>query len=245
MRRFGLIGYPLTHSFSKKYFEEKFHRQEISNCFYELYPLPAIGNLKKLVADLPELEGLNVTIPYKQLVIPHLHEFKSAGLNACNCIRIRNGKLTGYNTDIIGFERSLLPLLKMHHTNALVLGNGGAAKAVCFVLNKLGISYQVVSRKLHDGAALTYKDLDESLVRNHLLIINTTPVGTFPGIEDFPAIPYQYITEEHLLYDLIYNPSKTRFLEFGEQKGATVVNGFEMLKIQAEESWKIWNDSAG
>ncbi len=245
MRKFGLIGYPLSHSFSKKYFEEKFRREGISDCSYDLFPISSVGELKELVASNPFLEGLNVTIPYKQLVIRHLDEFRVEGLNACNCIRIVSGKLAGFNTDITGFEKSLLPLLKPQHNSALILGNGGAASAVIFVLNKLGITYDIVSRRLHEGSTLTYQDLEEKHIRDHKLIINTTPLGTFPGIEMFPVIPYQFIGREHLLYDLVYNPPETAFLKKGKERGAIIKNGYEMLVLQAEESWKIWNGSGG
>jgi shikimate dehydrogenase len=244
MRRFGLIGYPLTHSFSKKYFEEKFRREGL-HCSYELFPILSIYELKEIIASTPGIEGVNVTIPYKQLVLRHLDEFRVDGLNACNCIHVSGGKLIGYNTDISGFEKSLVPLLQPHHQKALVLGNGGAAAAVIYVLQKLGISFEIVSRKLHDGSTLTYDMLEEHHIREHLLIINTTPLGTFPDVASLPGIPYRYIGRDHLLYDLVYNPVETAFLKNGKQHGALVKNGYEMLELQAEESWKIWNGSGG
>jgi shikimate dehydrogenase len=242
MRLFGLIGYPLAHSFSKKYFTEKFEREEISECRYDLYPLKTIDELSFLLKNNPELEGLNVTIPFKKQVLSLIDTFHiPAGLDACNCINISNGKLIGYNTDITGFEKSIQPLLKSYHKKALVLGNGGAAAAVIFVLNKLRISFEIVSRKVHDGSTLTYRDLNKKIIENATLIVNTTPLGTYPAEDTCPDIPYQYISEKHLLFDMVYNPAKTLFLQKGEKRGATIKNGEEMLNLQAEESWRIWN----
>jgi shikimate dehydrogenase len=245
MKCYGLIGYPLGHSFSKKYFTEKFAKEGIADCCYENFSIPAIEALKTVLAQHPQLCGLNITIPYKQAVLSFLDDTTKLpeGLHACNCIKITGGKLIGYNTDVAGFERSLLQKLKMHHTRALILGNGGAAEAVKFVLKKLNIGFKVVSRKLHDDADLTYENLDEAIVSDHLLIINTTPLGTFPNVDECPAIPYQFLTHQHYLFDLVYNPAKTLFLQKGAGHGATIKNGADMLEIQAEESWKIWNDN--
>ena len=243
MRLFGLIGYPLSHSFSKKYFTEKFEKEEITECRYDLFPLKTIGELPSLLKNYPELEGLNVTIPYKKQVVPFLHTTHiPAGLDACNCINITGDKLVGYNTDITGFEKSLRPLLKSYHRKALVLGNGGATSAVTFVLKKLGIDFNIVSRKIHDGSSLTYKKLNEKLIKESNLIINTTPLGMHPDMDDCPDIPYQFISDKHLLYDLVYNPAETLFLQKGKERGATIKNGEEMLMLQAEESWRIWNN---
>ncbi|MBI5371758.1 MAG: shikimate dehydrogenase [Sphingobacteriales bacterium] len=242
MRLFGLIGSPLTHSFSQKYFTRKFEKEGIPGCRYELFPLASIDELPGLLKSQPGLEGLNVTIPYKKQVIPFLAAVEiPEGLHACNCIRIEGNTLIGYNTDVTGFQKSLVPLLEPWHNRALVLGNGGATEAVVFVLKKLGIAYQVVSRGLHAGSDLTYADLDEEIVRQHPLVINTTPLGTFPDTGTCAPIPYEGITGKHLLYDLVYNPPKTLFLQKGEERGARIKNGEEMLIIQAEESWKIWN----
>lgn len=242
MRLFGLIGYALSHSFSKKYFTEKFQKEEISECSYDIFPLKMIGELPFLLLKYPELEGLNVTIPYKKQVLPFLHTTHiPSGLDACNCINIIAGKLVGYNTDVTGFEKSLRPLLKSSHKKALVLGNGGATSAVTFVLKKLGIEYNIVSRKIHDASSLTYKKLNEKLVKENTLIINTTPLGMYPDADSFPDIPYQFISSTHLLYDLVYNPVNTLFLQKGEERGAVIKNGEEMLVLQAEESWRIWN----
>ncbi len=242
MRLFGLIGYPLSHSFSKKYFTEKFEKEEITECRYDLFPLKTIQELSILLQQQPELEGLNITIPYKKKVFSFLDTSHiPEGIDACNCINITDGKLAGYNTDVTGFEKSLKPLLKTFHKKALVLGNGGATAAVIYVLQKLNIQFEIVSRKKHSGSAFTYSDLDKSIMTENLLIINTTPLGMFPETDTCSDIPYQFITEKHLLYDLVYNPAKTLFLQKGEERGATIKNGEEMLILQAEESWRIWN----
>ncbi|HMJ46276.1 MAG TPA: hypothetical protein VK498_03060 [Ferruginibacter sp.] len=242
MKAYGIIGYPLTHSFSKKYFTEKFLREGITDCVYEIYSISSIHEIKDIIAQTPQLRGLNITIPYKQSVFQLLNSTENIpdGLNACNCIRFIDGKMVGYNTDITGFERSLLPLLQHYHTKALILGDGGAAKAVKFVLKKLNIAYKVVSRKIN-SSALAYKDLDEELLKEHLLIINTTPLGTFPNTNECPDLSYQFLTSRHFLFDLVYNPAETLFLKKGAAQGAVVKNGYEMLEIQAEESWRIWN----
>ncbi|MCY7310460.1 MAG: shikimate dehydrogenase [Chitinophagaceae bacterium] len=242
MRLFGLIGYPLSHSFSEKYFTEKFEQEEITECRYNLFAIKTIDELPILLRNNPELEGLNITIPYKKQVLPFLDASNIPdGLDACNCINITGGKLVGYNTDVTGFEKSLKPLLKSYHKKALVLGNGGATAAVAFVLRKLGISFDIVSRKIHDNSTFTYKEIDKKVMEENTVIINTTPVGLYPNTEACPDIPYKFIGESHLLYDLVYNPAKTVFLQKGEENGATIKNGEEMLILQAEESWRIWN----
>lgn len=242
MKRFGLIGYPLTHSFSKKFFSAKFEKEGLSDHVYELFPLSGIDEFPQLIKSHNDLIGLNVTIPYKRAVIPFLDNTElPSGLDAVNCIRLQNGTLTGYNTDVTGFENSFVPLLKPGDKKALVLGNGGATAAVVHVLNKLGIAYNIVSRQLHGGSTLVYEDLDEELIREHTIIINTTPLGTVPDVDQCAPIPYQFISSSHYLFDLIYNPEKTLFLARGEQRGARIKNGHDMLVIQAEESWKIWN----
>lgn len=245
MKLYGLIGYPLGHSFSKKYFTEKFASEDIINCRYENFPIKTIDELSNLLAQNPALCGFNITIPYKQTVLPFLDNSNQLpqSLNACNCIKIIDGKLIGYNTDVIGFEKSLLEKLQPHHSHALILGNGGAAEAVKFVLQKLNIQYKVVSRKIHDGAHLTYADLNEPIIKENPLIINTTPLGTFPAINECPVIPYEHLATKHFLYDLVYNPAKTLFLQKAEEQGAAIKNGSDMLAIQAEESWRIWNES--
>lgn len=243
MKRFGLIGYPLTHSFSKKYFTEKFEKEGLNDFVYDLFPITSIDSLAGILQNNPDLKGLNVTIPYKHLVLKYLHTSHiPEEVSACNCIKIENGALTGYNTDITGFEKSFTSQLRSIHNRALILGNGGATAAVAYVLRRLSIPYHIVSRKLHEGSTLTYDDLNETIVKEHKVIINTTPLGTFPDVNFCAQVPYQFITSEHYLFDLVYNPSKTLFLQKGEEKGATIKNGYEMLIIQAEESWNIWNE---
>lgn len=242
MKVFGLIGRPLTHSFSRTYFTEKFHRQNLTDLRYENFELSTIDDLPALLEDHPQLVGLNVTIPYKKEVLPYLNDADPVvkQIGACNCIKITGGRLTGYNTDVIGFRESLVPLLKPFHNKALVLGTGGAAEAVKFVLDELHIEFVSVSRnKKEDG--ITYDAVDEALLQQHLLLINTTPLGMFPHLDEAPDLPYQYLSNRHLLFDLIYNPEKTLFLAEGEKRGALISNGYQMLVKQAEESWRIWN----
>ena len=250
MRQFGLIGYPLSHSFSQKFFTEKFLQENIANASYHNFPIPSMESFAALWKENPNLEGLNVTIPYKKEVIPFLQHSSAVvqEIHACNCIRKFNNELYGYNTDVIGFEKSLLPFLKPHHTHALVLGTGGAAAAVQWVLQKLNIQFQIVSRKANAIEAntemksiISYNNTNKSLVEAHTLIINTSPVGMYPNVNEAPPIAYEGITAQHHLYDLVYNPTETLFMQKGLEKGATVQNGLAMLHIQAEESWAIWN----
>ncbi|WP_207492663.1 shikimate dehydrogenase [Aridibaculum aurantiacum] len=245
MRRFGLIGFPLSHSFSPAFFADKFQREGITDAVYEAFPLANIEDLKQLLADNPGIVGLNVTIPYKKKVIRFLTEGNDAVKQtvACNCIKIKDGKLFGYNTDIIGFQKSLIPHLQPHHNKALILGTGGAAQAVEYVLKQLNISYVFVSRnKVGKANCINYSDVNESWMSIYKLVINTTPAGQFPNIGECPPLPYKYITNQHYFYDLLYNPAETLFLKQARQQGAIVKNGEEMLHLQAEESWKIWND---
>ena len=242
MRQFGLIGYPLSHSFSKKYFTQKFAEEGIHNCNYELFPITSIEEFPTLLQNVAGLEGINVTIPYKEAVLPFLHEQSAAvkEIGACNCIQIKDGNLIGHNTDVTGFRQSIEPFLKAHHQHALILGTGGAAKAVAWVLKQLGISYQSVSRK-KTADTLSYNELDEAVMQTVQLVINTTPLGMQPNVLDKPSLPYHCINNRFLCYDLIYNPEKTAFLQLAEEHGAVIKNGADMLLIQAEESWKIWN----
>lgn len=258
MKKYGLIGYPLTHSFSKRYFTEKFEREELDNNQYDLYPLPSLSDLPDLIKGIPELCGLNVTVPHKIGVMFYLDKIDPAAkeIDAVNCIKIVNHqpveaffsgelssmkvRLEGYNTDAFAFEASLRPLLKKHHQKALILGNGGAARAVAYVLNKLGISYRLVSRRAI-GKQLGYNKLDADVMSERLLIVNTTPLGTAPNIEECPDIPYELLGPKHLLYDLVYNPVETEFLKRAKARGASIKNGMEMLHLQAEKSWEIWN----
>jgi shikimate dehydrogenase len=242
MREFGLIGYPLSHSFSKKYFTQKFSHEGI-DAVYENYPLKDIAGLASVIEEHPLLEGINVTIPHKQSVISYLHKMSAVveETGACNCIRIKNKTLEGFNTDVIGFEASLSAHLTPLHSKAIVLGSGGAAKAVCYVLGKKGIPFIQASRS-PTGELLAYKDLSPDIIREHRLIINTTPLGMFPDTEACPDLPYDAIGESHYLFDLVYNPSITLFLLKGREQGAIIENGYRMLELQAEESWKIWNN---
>lgn len=242
MRLFGLIGFPLTHSFSKKYFTEKFEKEGLKDCRYENFAIPTINQLSDILAK-PGLSGLNVTIPYKESVLSFLDELDPVvkKIRACNCITIKDKKLKGYNTDIIGFERSLLEHFKSPHKHALILGTGGSAKAVEFVLKKLEISYKYVSRK-PSVKHYSYEQLTADVIQKNTLIINTTPLGMFPNVTQAPPIPYDHLTAKHFLFDLIYNPEKTLFLKKGEEKGAMIQNGFDMLVYQSEENWKRWNE---
>jgi len=253
MKTYGLIGFPLNHSYSQKYFSEKFKRERITDCEFRNFPIENPSEIKALIESNDTLCGLSVTIPHKKSVMKLLDGLDDVAENvgAVNCIKINRNiekqvvKLMGYNTDIFGFEKSLLPLLKSHHTKALVLGTGGAAKAVEYVLKKNKIDCLLVSRnsnsKINDSAQIFYKDVNEVLLSEFFLIINATPIGTFPMINESPDIPYQLLTDQHLLYDLIYNPEETEFLKGGREMGAQTKNGLEMLELQAEEAWKIWN----
>ncbi len=242
MRLYGLIGYPLSHSFSKKYFTEKFEREGLKDYQYELFPVPSIEELPQLLEKHPELCGLNVTIPYKEQVLSYLHSENELvkAIRACNCIDIRNGKLKGYNTDVIGFERSLLEQWQPHHKKALILGTGGVSKAVQYIMQKMGLAYRYVSRKpgVHN---YSYEQLTPAIMQEYTLIVNTTPLGMYPNVTEAPPIPYEALTPKHYLFDMVYNPDKTLFLKMGEEKGAAIKNGADMLKIQADESWEIWN----
>src|SRR5215216_5316798 len=242
MKLYGLLGKTLKHSFSKAYFTDKFSTLHINDCRYENFELAAINELPQLLKENPFIKGLNVTIPYKEEVIPYLHELNDLvkEINACNCINILDGKLIGYNTDVIGFQKSLGKYLLPHHKNALILGTGGAAKAVQLALRNLNITYQNVSR-VKNNFSIAYEELDKNTIEEYQLIINTSPLGMYPKIDEAPPIPYDFLNADHLLFDLIYNPDKTEFLKKGEQQDARIANGREMLILQAEESWRIWN----
>ena len=258
MKKYGLIGYPLSHSFSKNYFTHKFEHEGLTDHVYDLFPLQNLSDLEDLISSEPDLCGLNVTIPHKIGVMFYLDKIEPAAkeIDAVNCIKIVNNKpvesffsgelssmkvrLEGYNTDAYGFENSLKPLLKKHHNRALILGNGGAARAVAYVLKKLNIPFTVVSRRA-TKKQITYSSLTKDLIQDHTLIINTTPLGMSPNLDQSAAIPYQFLTPKHLLYDLIYNPELTQFLKLGAEHGASIKNGMEMLHLQAEKAWEIWN----
>jgi shikimate dehydrogenase len=242
MRRFGLIGKTLKHSFSKGFFEKKFSEQGIKDCSYDNFELPSINEFPNIIVNNPELKGLNVTIPYKEEVLQFLNSKNEIveSIGACNCIKIVGAELHGFNTDAVAFKNSLQKYLKPHHKCALVLGTGGASKAVQYALKQLGIDFLLVSRRKQENQ-LGYEDVSRDIIEGHQIIINTTPVGMFPNVAQDPPIPYKVLTPDHLLYDLIYNPAKTKFLLYGEEKGAQIINGYEMLVAQAEESWRIWN----
>ena len=249
MPKFGLIGFPLSHSFSKSHFNEKFRREGLTDHHYELYPLERIEQFPDLLKQNPELLGINVTIPYKRAIIPYLDilDEEAQAVGAVNCIHRINENLVGYNTDVYGFRSTLLTFLEKNYNNeeqlkALVFGTGGAAQAVIFTLKQLEIPFQLVSRTKKEGQ-ISYPDLSEQIISEHLLLINTTPLGMSPNIDASPAIPYPAITAKHLLYDLIYNPEKTVFLQRGEMTGAAIINGLEMLYAQADKNWEIWTDT--
>lgn len=247
MKKLGLVGYPLGHSFSKKFYLDKFEKEQITGVNYDLYPTEELENFQSIYSGDSDFHGFNVTIPHKRNVMAFLHELspEAEEIKAVNCVRIerRDGKafLKGFNTDAFGFEQSLKPLLTPEHNKALVFGNGGAAQAVYYSLKKLNIPYKIVSRSKANGD-LTYSDLTADIINEHKLLINCSPVGTFPNVNECPDIPYEAVTEHHLLYDLIYNPEETLFLRKGKERGAAIKNGYEMLVLQAEKNWTIWNE---
>ena len=245
LRRFGLLGRNISYSFSRGYFSRKFEREGI-NASYENFDLADISELPKVLEKNPDLRGLNVTIPYKEEILPLLDEIDPIAkrIGAINTVKILDdGKLQGSNTDYVGFSQAIKPFLRPHHEKALILGTGGASKAVVFALNDLGIIPISVSRSPESGR-LTYEDLDEEILRDHSVIINCTPLGTSPRTEEFPPIPFDFINNQHLVFDLIYNPSETKLMRLASQKGASVSNGLRMLELQAEKSWEHWNSPA-
>lgn len=247
MKLFGLIGYPLHHSFSKGYFTEKFLKEGLSDHAYLNFPIDDISKIIDVVEKNKELNGFNVTIPYKEKIIPYLSSISkdALGVRAVNTVRVdRKGKkisLAGYNTDVDGFRDSLLRIVRPDIKNALILGTGGASKAVAYVFKELEINFQFVTRRKTEKF-IAYQDLNKMIIEASPLIINTTPQGTFPEINTFPDIPYEYITGAHILFDLVYNPPETVFLREGKKRGAAVVNGLDMLFKQAERAWFIWNN---
>ena len=238
---FGLLGKNINYSFSKQFFEDKFKKEKLS-FIYENFDIQEINNLKKII-NKPNLFGLNVTIPYKESVLPYLDKIDPIALKigAVNTILIKNNYLTGFNTDYIGFYKTIIKLISNDHKHALILGKGGASKAISFALDKLDIDYLYVSRKEKNISTINYSDLNEKIFSKYKIIINCTPLGTFPEIKKTPLIPTKYINSSHIVYDLIYNPTKTLLLKKSEINGAKICNGYKMLRVQAEEAWKIWN----
>ena len=245
IKKYGLIGHPLSHSFSEKYFKEKFEKENISNFSYQLFDINNINLVSELIETTENLKGLNVTIPYKEKILPFLTDIDAIAkdIGAINTIKISDDKniLKGYNTDYYGFKKSLKPFLDINHERALIFGTGGASKTVKYVLNELNIDCLVVSRTPKNDTEISYTDVNEYVIKHHQIIINTTPIGMFPDVNSFPEFNYNNITSKHLLYDLIYNPLETEFLKKGKQQGSITLNGLQMLKLQAEKSWEIWN----
>ena len=243
-KKFGLLGRNISYSFSAKYFKNKFEEMGLEGFTFENFDLPEIFEFPFILYQRKdEFGGLSVTIPYKEAVKRYLDKIddEAAQIGAINCIKVEDDDtLTGYNTDVYGFVHSLKPLLKDHHKSALVLGTGGASKAVAYGLKKLGIDYRFVSRSVGEGNLL-YSQLNETHLNANSIIVNCTPVGTFPNINDAPKIPYEFLSDKHILFDLIYNPEITTFLQKGKDKGTIIKNGYEMLELQAEKSWEIWN----
>jgi shikimate dehydrogenase len=243
MKKFGLIGYPLSHSFSKSFFDKKFDRENILDAEYQNYPLEKIEDFPALIENIKDLKGLNVTTPYKESIIPYLTELDDTAkeIGAVNTIKFADGKLIGYNTDAWGFAKSLLGMAHADMKTAIIIGDGGAAKAVKYVLGRIGISYKTVNRTKKENS-LTFEELNDELISSTKLFIQTTPVGTFPNVNEMPPIPMNAINSSHKAIDLIYNPEETLFLKSMKEKGATTKNGSEMLQAQALEAWKIWNN---
>ena len=244
MHLYGLLGYPLSHSFSQKYFTEKFQNLGLTDAAYENFSLPNIDALQDILDHRQGLAGFNITIPYKKAVLAFLDQASQSviEIGACNCVRIVDGKRIGYNTDVVGFEQTLAPFLKPHHQHALILGTGGASAAVEWVLRKRGIAYKSVSRTASE-TTISYDQIDQATMELHTLVINTTPLGMYPNVDACPNLPYQFMNEQHHLFDLVYNPAETQFLAKGKARGASIQNGWEMLILQAEESWRIWNEA--
>lgn len=245
-RQFGLIGFPLSHSFSRRFFTEKFSKERI-DAEYLNFEIGSITDLPQLIHNHPKLEGFNITIPYKELVISYLDKIDESAsrIKAVNTVKIDRSanhiSLHGFNTDIHGFQESIKPLLQKFHHKALVLGTGGASKAVVHALENLNIEVILVSRNPEEKGEISYSDLDQDVMESYKIIVNTTPIGTYPNIEGCPALPFEWITPRHLLFDLVYNPEVTEFLKQGKLQGATIKNGMEMLELQALAAWEIWN----
>ncbi|MCF7567808.1 shikimate dehydrogenase [Sabulilitoribacter arenilitoris] len=244
MNKLGLLGKNISYSFSKTYFKKKFDKEHIKDTTYENFDIESIDLFPSIIKNTKDLKGLNVTIPYKEQVIPFLDKLnkKAKAIGAVNTIKItKKGNLIGYNTDCYGFKKSLKPFLKTHHKKALILGTGGASKAIAYSLKELDIDYSYVSRTASKNVQFTYDTLSKNSIKNHQIIINCSPLGTFPNVNDCPNIPYKAISKTHILFDLIYNPEETKFLNHGKTNGATTINGLKMLEFQAEKAWSIWN----
>lgn len=243
MHKFGLIGKNIEYSFSRGYFKKKFESEDLPYS-YENFDIQNLDEFPELIKKIKTLKGINVTIPYKETIIPFLDKVdeKAKKIGAVNTIKVtKKGKLIGYNTDYYGFLKSIKPYLKLHHKKALILGTGGASKAIAYSLKKLNIDFNYVSRSKSDSVEFTYNELDETIISQHNVIINCTPLGTHPNTNECPNISYDGINNDHLLFDLIYNPEETKFLTIGKLKGATICNGYRMLELQAGKSWEIWN----
>lgn len=246
---YGIIGYPVAQSFSPSYFKTKFEAENITDSAYKLFALPSIDDLLGIINDNPSLIGLNVTIPHKQAVMKYLDEISpdAMAIGAVNLIKIERGVgkmvLQGFNTDAHGFEASIKPLLMNHHRAAMILGTGGGAKAAAYVFSKLGMDYAFVSRAASGNKHLAYNELSIEHFRSYHIIVNATPVGMWPNHDTCPKIPYQNLSSQHLLFDLVYNPAETLFLQKGKQAGAMIKNGLEMLYLQADHAWKIWQEN--
>jgi shikimate dehydrogenase len=244
-KTFGLVGKNISYSFSRGYFTEKFEKLKLKKYKYVNFDIQQIKDFPSIIGAEKNVRGVNVTIPYKEEIIPFLDKLDETAkdIGAVNTVKFtKRGNLKGYNSDVVGFENSIKPLLKSHHKKALILGTGGASKAIAYALNKNNIKFKFVSRNPAGKNEISYASLSEETLLKYTVIINCTPLGTFPEIEKCPDIPYQFITDAHLLYDLIYNPEVSTFLSKGKEKGAIIKNGFEMLQLQAEESWRIWNE---
>lgn len=243
MKKYGLLGYPLSHSFSKPYFEEKFRKLGLTDHAFDAFETRDISELPQLLQRETELYGLSVTIPHKETVIPFLTRLDPVAeeIGAVNCIKIHGKELIGYNTDAFGFRQSLRPFLDSNHTRALIFGTGGASKAIAYVLRSIGISYWFVSRSKHNDNTISYDELTAEVIAGCKLLVNCTPMGMWPRDTEFLPLPYHAITAGHLAYDLIYNPADTVFLQKAKERGALISNGYNMLVFQAEEAWRIWN----
>lgn len=242
---FGLLGKNIEYSFSRGYFSDKFRELDLKKHKYVNFDLQSIDDFPNIIKENKHLKGINVTIPYKEDVMPFLDKLDNTAkeIGAVNTIKFtKRGNLKGYNSDVVGFENSIMPLVKNHHKKALILGTGGASKAIAYALKRNNIKYKFVSRNPEGEKEISYHDLSQEIIEKYTIIINSTPIGTSPDIDKCPNIPYQYLSDKHILYDLIYNPAITTFLSKGKEKGATIKNGLEMLRLQAEESWRIWNN---